>query len=70
MERAAFLSNELPRRGGPSPQARWDARKLLGSEARAEFLETLEEERLKVRSSAANPALTAFWERYVKSHEI
>ena len=48
MERAAFLSNELPRRRGPSPQARWDARAVLGYEARAAFLETLKEERGQV----------------------
>jgi hypothetical protein len=48
MERAAFLSNHLPRRGGQSPQARWDARAAITPEARAAFLETLEAERPKV----------------------
>ena len=73
MERAAFLSNELPRRGGPSPQARWDARAVLTPEARAAFLETLQEERVKVLEElglAAKPELSTREQRQVERHLI
>ena len=73
MERAAVLSNELPRWGGLSPQARWDARAVLGTEARAAFLETLEEERLKVLEDlglSGKSELSTPEERQVERHSI
>ena len=73
MERTAFLSNQLPRRGGPSPQARWDARAVLGPEARAEFLRTVEEERPKVLEDLGllgKSELSTLEERKVERHSI
>jgi len=73
MERAAFLSNELPRRGGPSPQARWVARAVITSEARAEFLRTVEEERPKVIEDlglSGKSELSTPEERKVERHSI
>ena len=73
MERAAFLSNELPRRGALSPQARWDARALLTPEARAAFLETLQEERVKVLEGlglSGKGELSTLEERKVDRHSI
>ena len=48
MERAALLSNELPRRSSPSPQSRWEARTALAPERRLAFLQTVKEERPRV----------------------
>jgi len=73
MERAAFLSNELPRRAAPSPQARWDARAVITPEARAAFLETLQEERVKVLEElglAGKPELPTREQRQVERHSI
>jgi hypothetical protein len=73
MERAAFLSNELPRRGGPSPQARWDARAAITPEARAAFLESVNEERVKVLEElglAGKPELPTREQRQVERHSI
>jgi len=73
MERAAFLSNQLPRKGGPSPQARWHARAVLGSEARAAFLKTLQEERLQVLEDLGlegKPELSTLEQRQVQRHSI
>jgi len=73
MERAAFLSNELPRRGGPSPQARWDARAAITPEARAAFLQTLQEERARVLEDLGllgKSELSTLEERKVERHSI
>ena len=73
MERAAFLSNELPRRAAPSPQARWDARAVLTPEARAAFLQTLQEERLQVLEDLGlegKPELSTLEQRQVQRHSI
>ena len=73
MERAALLSNELPRRGGPSPQARWDARAVLGSGARVAFLQTLREERLQVLEGlglSGNSEHSTAEQRQVDQHSI
>ena len=73
MERAAYLSNELPRRRGPSPQARWDARAVITPEARAAFLETLQEERLQVLEDlglSGKPELSTLEHRQVERHSI
>jgi len=65
MERAAFLSNQLPRRGGLSPQARWDARAVLGPDVRVAFLKTVEDLGL-----SASHALSALQRRQVGRHSI
>jgi transposase InsO family protein len=73
MERAAFLSNHLPRRGGLSPQARWDARAAITPEARAAFLQTLQAERPKVLQDlglSGKSELTTLEERQVERHSI
>jgi hypothetical protein len=73
MERAAVLSNELPRRGGLSPQARWDARVAITPEARAAFLETLQAEQPKVLEDlglSGKSMLTTLEERQVERHSI
>ena len=73
MERAAYLSNELPRRGGLSPQARWDARAEITSEARSAFLETLQAERPKVLEDlglSGKSELSTPEERQVERHSI
>ncbi len=73
MERAAYLSNELPRRGGPSPQARWDARSAITPVARAAFLETLLEERLGVLEDlglSGKPELSKAEQRQLERHSI
>ena len=61
MERAAYLSNELPRRGGP-----W-------TQARAAFLESVNEEQLKVLEElglAGKPELSTREQRQVERHSI
>ena len=71
MERAAFLSNQPPRRGGPSPQARRDARAVFGPEARAAFLHSGNQERLKVLQDldlAGKPQLSTAEQRQVERH--
>ena len=73
MERAAFLSNELPRRGGPSPQARWDGRAEITPEARAAFLETFREERLQALEDlglTGKPELLKAEQRQLERHSI
>jgi transposase InsO family protein len=73
MERAALLSNELPRRRGLSPQERWDARATISAEARAAFLETLQAERPKVlqdQGLSGKSELTTLEERQVERHSI
>jgi hypothetical protein len=61
MERAAFLSNELPRRGGQSPQARTAFRKVL------------QQERPKVLQDpglAETPAISTLQYRQVQRHSL
>ena len=73
MERAAFLSKELPRRGGLSPQARWDARAVITPEARADFLQSVNEERVKVLQDldlAGKPELATPEQRQVDQDSI
>ena len=72
MERRSLLPNELPRRGGLSPQARWDARSALGSEAAA-FLESAQEERLQVLDDlglVGKAQLSTSDHRQVERHSI
>jgi transposase InsO family protein len=73
MERAALLSNELPRRGSPSPQSRWEARTALAPERRLAFLQTVKEERPRVLQELGlegRGELPVLDERKVERHSI
>ena len=73
MERAVLLSNDLSRRGGLSPRARWEARTAPTADARTAFLRTVEEERPRVLQELGlegRGELSVLDERKVERHSI